>query len=395
MRIKSYTFQIVSGGLAIVVTSLCSWAQSEIKCKGLVSKISAYNTSIFPLKELNNATLDLVDLLQLSPHNLDSNTLIQRVRTLELLAENYFRTSHFSYRRIPVEVTVRNLKNGTHKIRYHVYELSGMPGGDEMSRMVYGLQSNPHLKAKPLKVNFDVLYLVNHSFNDGHFEAPIVTIHVGPHVMAREISRISPSLRHEIQHYIEEIKILSGEMTLARATFRNLLLENSDSQKDYSMLLRLDDVESHLRDLRALLNSTIINTSDEKLLETMKSQQKIDQVRSLRKREIQETITRLEKILIDSKATMGHVREILDSPGSNKFQIQTSDTGLLVNFEFLPKPYLTASFRLDGLIKPEHSHNRAKVTEVLLDVLKWNESRIAKAQDELQSLIQKCERCKR
>ncbi|MNL25143.1 hypothetical protein D3C87_1466140 [compost metagenome] len=64
-------------------------------------------------------------------------------------------------------------------------------------------------------------------------------------------------LRHEMAHYFEQQKLKAGKFTLARFQLRQ---NKANPNEPYAVGVRLDELETHLRDLRS-----IRDLSDEKL----------------------------------------------------------------------------------------------------------------------------------
>lgn len=372
--------------MTIFVCCASLLANAQGACSDLFSNVSAYRESFLPLKDLNNSTADLIEVLKNSPQGLDPVMLESKLSELEGKAEAYFQSAGIPFEKFSTSTQIKNLKgDANYTLFYPIYRLSGSVKGDEISRLIYGVKSNPSLKENELKVIFDLLYMMNYQSN-GHFNPPSKTLFVGPHVLAQEVAGLGATFRHEVQHYFEQHKLIKGEMTLARMSLWEMSPVKDEA---YAGFLRVDELETHLRDLRSLIHRAQTN-KDQKLLDVLKSEEKLDGIKKTRQAVIESTYTRLESLIKKSQTTIANLEAEMKSGGFNSLAIDKKTGEVEAGFIFLPPPYSSAKIELQGLLKADDLSDkvasREKAKAAILQILNWNKLRIDQIANELKDL---------
>jgi len=380
MDVKTRKAYLIKSLVSLFVTLLGISAQGQMSCENIFSRPSVYKDSFLPLKKDNNSTEDLLAVLKTKPQELTSKELEAKIHDLQIFAEEYFNAAGISFEKLTTSVRIKNLKDAPEfTFFYSIYRITGSANGDEMSRLMNGVQANPKFLSHRLTIIFDPLYQVNYPDSAGHFLAATNSLFIGPHVIAREVAGLSTTFRHEIQHYLEQIKIINGEMTLARVVFWEMAPKDQEPYADY---LRVDELETHLRDIRTLLNSQNLAAKDKKLSNVI-SANSLTGIKKIREPVLKEQIERLGKLINKSRTVTENIKATLnwDMAAINK-----RTGGIEISFHNLNSSYSNAKIELLGLIPPESIEDREKIKTALSNLIEWQKLRINQIETELKSL---------
>jgi len=323
---------------------------------------------------LERASQSLLFTIRNKPHTLDVATFEASMRQIEKLTEEYFNAAGIGFKKNGRLSAVKGLKDSGYYMALHqVYVLSGSAQGNEVARLLYGLQSHPDFKKHPAKVILDPLYAINNQDSYAHFTGSNYQIGIGSHVFMHNKLGIGADFRHEIQHYIEQVKIQKGEMSLAR-----LELKNPDGKKEvaYSDYLKMDEIESHLRDLRYYTNTEKLAKIDAK--------NKMPEITESRADMVLESLERQQRFIRDSRKVLSVIKKsISNNYFLGRLEIINEKDSLKVKMELAKGPYPQATINLTGLLKPEDVQDSSKVKAAILNYFEWSEKRIAEVELEL------------
>ncbi len=220
------------------------------------------------LKELNNKSLELLNAFK-SPTT-DTNLKQALSKEIELITKNYFKEQN-------IQFSTRNFNyQGLEYSVFFIREV-GTPL-DDNARLLKGLLMSQKLKS--IDIIFDPLLHIRDPQAAGSFNGSTSTILIGYTSLTHRMLGVSDTLRHEAQHAFEYYKIQNNEFTLARFVIENPKAED----QRYLRYLSLDEIETHIRDIRFLRNQGPLRvtkqstTAQEKLevLRTERLKQKIN-----------------------------------------------------------------------------------------------------------------------
>lgn len=381
------TLNLVFIFVTIFATLITVKAHSKNRCEGLFAKPSVYGTSLNHLKLLDYNTLDLLEALKNNPREIDRVMLDAKIAQITILAEKYFESNALFFEKKDTTISVKNLKDTEqYTLQYPVYSIYGSKEGDGISRLMYGAQSKLKTKNYSLNIVFDLLYKIKYPDFSGHFIAEGGTIFIGSHVISEDIAGLGATLRHEIQHYFEQTKMLNGNMTLSRISFTESKV-SAQENGPYSNFLRMDEIETHLRDLRTSLNVNLMNAKDKKLFDVIAATENITAIKQIRPRIAKEIYKRIWILIDRSKVTLKNIKNVREFPST----VINTDTGAVtVEFVGLPPPYSTVKIELSGRLNhKEDIINRQKIFNSIKEVIQWNEKRVQKIEAELLFLATK------
>lgn len=381
MRFKMNVHKLTALLVTVFVMSSPFKAYSQNQCSSLFSKPSVYGESFPYLKKLDNSNVDLIEALVKNPKDIDSVTVDQKIAELAVLAEQYFKANDIKFEKLSSSIGFKSLKDTDHySTFYPIYRLKGSKDGDEISRLMYGAQSNSKNEGHPLKIVFDLFYQIKFPDSSGHFNPESITVNIGSHVISQEIAGLSTILRHEIQHYFEQVKVLTGKMTLARITCSEAFPKESGP---YSSFLRIDELETHLRDLRSLLNNDLMESKDNKLVNVITSEENMKVIKKLRPPIAKKKFKRILKLIEDSKLALNNIEGL----GPSSIFLNNKTGGIEVSFVFLPAPYSILKIELLGLLGKENDiKNKQKIDESVKQIVDWSRLRIQQIENEVKLL---------
>jgi hypothetical protein len=354
-------------GLALLTSNNLAHAQQTCAQVFTASEATAHVA-------LERASQRLLYVLRNKPHTLDVATFEVSLREVEKLTEDYFNAAGIGFKKNGRLSAVKGLKDSGYYMAMHqVYLISGSAQGNEVAHLLYGLQTHPDYKNYPVKVILDPLYAINNPGSYAHFTSSNNQIGIGSHVFMHNKLGIGADLRHEIQHYIEQVKILKGEMSLAR-----LKLKNPEGDKDtaYAKYLQGDEIESHLRDLRYYTNTEKHARIDAK--------NQMPEITESREATVLEHLERQQRFISDSRKVFAVIEKSLsDNYFLGRLEVINEKGSLKVKMDLAKGPYPEATMDLTGILKPEDAENSSKVKAAILNVFAWSEKRIAEVELEL------------
>lgn len=350
----------------------CKLAYAELK------KTSVYQETFPEIRGIGRELQNVADLLNRSPE-VTSLELMAQVLTFNLQIESYFAKAGISFERHSHSIQIPVIKDARDfSLNYSVYQMKGSRSGDQFSRMMFGVQSNPQLQSQMPKFVFDPFYMINFGRNGmrGHFQPNVKAVVIGPHVLSMDLAGISSIFRHELQHYFESMKIERGEMSLQR-----LILANPEgkTQKSYGELLSVDEAETHLRDLRVNLNPERRKAIDQKLSSLMEPAilEGIWAERTNLHGIVQKNIGH---IVPDSLSVLPTVLRLAKE--QRWIEISKDETGrVVVIFEDPAQAYQFISVNIEGMAKKESP--AAEISATVVQILNWSQKRLEQIQVEL------------
>lgn len=368
----------------LIILLISSFAKAQVRCENLFQKPSIYGSSFANFKELNNAYADLIEILKNKPNMIDSEILDSTITNISEHAEKYFDSNGIAFEKLGGSLSIKNLKDmESYTVFYPIYRLTGSKDGDEISRMIYGAQNYSKDKNHSLKIVFDILYQMRYLDSYGEFNPRSKALFIGPQVIFYQIAGLSSTLRHEIQHYFENIKLQNGEMTLSRISFTEPFPQEKGP---YANFLSMDEIETHLRDLRTILNSDLMNAKDNKLSTVIERKETLDAFRKARPAVAKETCEKLQGMIQNTRSALKNIKDVSAFSAS-----VNSGTGAIeIGFIGLPPPYSIVKIQLTGLIGAEKALlNKQELENLSKKVIEWNEQRVQEIETELRSLVLK------
>lgn len=339
---------------------------------------SVYRDSFEQIREMTRAVEGLADLLK-NPSEARSSDLDQQMSRIQEATDQYFAAAGIQVQKQVANVQIGSIKDDAKfEFYYNVYQMKGSRTGDEIARMMYGVQSNPKFSKNPVTFTFDPLYLLN--FGRGgmlaHFHRQQRAVVIGPHVLTMSTAGIAEVFRHEIHHYFENIKVLTGKMSLQRIMLGN---PQGAKNKNYGDLLSVDEAETHLRDWRAIRSENRIDTIDTKLKDLVPPDARME-ILGERMRIEMVSISNLKQILTDS---MGMIPVIKKLTQEKKWtEIGNEETGgTFVMFETPGQEYSHVGINVQGLVNEKSSPEQ--IRDAVLKVLEWSDHRIQQINSEV------------
>lgn len=358
--------------LFVTFALTCNFAIA-LTCGGLFVKPSVYGESFAPLNDLNAASKKFIQ--EVLNHQLVLDPLVVHSRILELenLSEKYLISAGIPFSKT---LSLFNLKdkNGKtiHSTGHGVYHLQGSRYGDETARLLEGIFANSRLHAQPLQVLFDPLYGLNHPNSVGHFDPQTRLLLIGPNVIVEGTKGIRSTLRHEIQHYLEQIEILHGKMSLGRLSFWE---SNPKQEIPYAKYIRLDELETHLRDLREVLNARMALAKDKKLTKAVNSEETMQEIRSERKKAAIDKENKIHRMLNHAEMMVHGIKRALET---SEYTVRTfKDLNKVeIAIKGLSGPYSEVRIDLTSIVPLEKSQDRKEIESAMQTILKWTEQRV-------------------
>ena len=366
---------------AIFVTCLPINARAAGQCESVFSaKTSYFKESMEPIRTLSRKSLVLKDKYLKNSEQLSQKEVADQLVEMKQLAEAYFETAGISYEIQWAQFNFKNLKDSSNYLsKYPVYKIKGSKNGDEVSRMIYGVLSHPSYQKKPVTFQFDLLYGIK-AESVGHYDTRTNIIHIGSYSLAAEISGLTNTVRHEVQHYFEHMKILEKKQTTARISFSESNPKSKDPYHDY---FRLDEIETHLRDIRTMLNFDSRAAKD-KLFAGHVTPEVWKNILENRKVVISDKFETLEMMLTSSDKILGHLQE---KTYPNAF-IENHANGEWMG-AYLLEGYSYSVVRIDfyGLFpKPQYEMTKPEISKIVKETLDWNHKRIREIRVEFDKL---------
>lgn len=354
--------------LTIFVMLISNYAQAQLMCAELFQKQPSLSESN-ELKALKNFSETFIRNIQYNPAKLTVNSVDSGFRLLERISEDYFKRAQIDFVKVPRSIEVKNLKDKESFVfQYTGYKLKGSADGDEIARLINGVQTNPKLKDFPVAFVFDPLLALSYPGHGANFSWwQKLTIRFGPNAVLNTNKGENSFLRHEIQHYFEVIKLLSGQMTLSRIKLSNDQTDLSDTNVNGTHLTA-DEAEAYLRDSRYSLSR--IKAGDNRGSYPSAFQGNMILIRGFIKN-IRKNISQAEHALV-----LGQREYLIEEDGK-----------LVVNFlnPVADKDgYKKTKFILNGLISVEDFKDTSKADAVVSHIFTWSRQRLLEIEKELQ-----------
>lgn len=178
------------------------------------------------------------------------------------------------------------------------------------------------------------------------------------------------------------MKVLNGENTLARAVFTEEAPKSTD--RPYAKFLRMDELETHLRDLRLIKNQKLWQSRDLRLAQVMAGQ-KVAQITKARAFMIHEKISTLSTLTENSLAMLKN----LEGLKPENVTVNKRTQAIEVHFAGLSGPYSSARIELTGLLPVDEIQDLQKIEALAKQVLSWQRTRVEQVAHELTELKQK------
>lgn len=381
MNYKAIPLKLFLSLGAIFVTCLPINAMAAGQCESVFStNVSYFKESMEPIRALSRMSLVLKDKYLKGSEQLTQKEVVDQLTEMRQLAETYFDKAGISYEIQWTSFGFKNLKDSAnYNSKYPVYKIKGSKHGDEVSRMIYGVLSHPLYRKKAVTFQFDLLYGIK-AESVGHYDTGTNIIHIGPYSLAAEISGLTNTVRHEVQHYFEHMKILEKKQTTARISFSEAHPKSKDPYHDY---FRLDEIETHLRDLRTML-SFDSRAAKDKLFAGHVTPEVWNNILANRKVVISDKFETLDMMLTNSDKILGHLQE---KTYPNAF-FENHANGEWMG-AYLLDGYSYSVVRIDfyGLLpKPQYEMTKPEISKIVKETLDWNHKRVREIRVEFEKL---------
>lgn len=368
-----------------------AWAQAAAagSCKQVyaeLKKTDPYGESLQVLVGLDVELQKFSDLLNRAKE-MDSIEIQIAAMTIAPHLEAYFKAAGISFERSFLSLNVGRTKDAeSYTLQYPAYKISGSRSGNMLARMMYGAEISLKSRKYPVAFVFDPLYSVKFQGQLGHFNPEVRAIVIGPVVLSYSLTGTTNTLRHEIHHYLESLRVLNGEMSLQRMK----LSDQADvSGESYRKFLSSDELETHLRDLRFAFNQRKMQRIDEALNSFMNDEGRtyIEKQRAWAR---DNAIKNLENILKYTKEALPMLLEQARAGKWKALEKDESTQSIFVSFELKDTEFPTVVIDLKGLVADANKPDQ--VQQALVSVLKWNQQRVQYIEAEFNQTMQKVER---
>lgn len=362
------------------VTSQPFWAMGAGRCEAVFGRTSYLKESRESIRTLSREIIEFRNSLKEAPHKFDSHQVRTKIQNFSTLAEQYFQDAGIQTTEKSARIEFHGLKDKeTLVVDYPIYKLQGTRGGDEISRLIFGVQSHPQYVKHPLNFEFDILFLLNDTAV-GVYSPAATSIKFGPYAIAGEISGLTSTLRHEVQHFMEQVKIYEKQQTTARISFSE---KKTTSKEPYADYFRLDEIETHLRDIRTALSFEARKAKDFVFSSSVKP-------------EVWASILKNREVALSDKFVI--IERMLKVSEEKLIEMQKRGlpTAFLENhrngewmgaYLFENSSYSVANIDFYGLFpKPRYQMSDAEVSTIVQTTLQWNLNRVREIESELNSL---------
>ncbi len=338
------------------------------------------------LRLLYNSAGQLIHDVQSSPGTITFEQFTTEVQRLETLAKTYFEKAGISYEPHEVRLAVRGLKGepAYRSIEHVSFQLTGSAHGDDFSRMIFGTRSDPAVRQAAVQFHFDPLYELRNPGDHGHFSSDTMQVGLGSFALLFKALNLGDTPRHEIQHYFEFLKLVNGEMTLVRFGFENFQIL---SDEDYAVQLSGDELETHLRDLRGLMEK--VQTSEPtRALSTDLSAESIQRNKDNRVSILKQTMKRAKRLARDTIQSFENIEKQFSQGGSWAAEnISKEGKSQIVTFKLgRGEAYPIVKLDLRGLLSSEALHSKEGIRQTVLEVLSWSHKRAIEIETELKAM---------
>lgn len=344
------------------MTSVDLFAQA--RCGDLFAQQSLDSRSLAALKSLHNTSEDFRAFLSTkSGQILEQNEIQGQMNEVVARAETYLLANGIKFKK---ETAIfRNLDvNGVRipLLTYENYKILDSNTGTEIGRVINGLRVSK--KLADINLIYDPFLHIRKSDTGAYFSDISKRIYITYTAFSKKALGIGDPLRHEIQHAFEDYKLRRGQKTLAGFSLHGQSL----TDRHYERYLRLDEIESYIRDIRTL---------SQPRLSVRKNMSDSNQVKfeTIRQDELRRNKQFLKGMLEKAKAL---IHELESIQGPQKI-FQDGALATLV-FSDLKNPYYqTLEFRV--LVTSQRNMN-----QLFKEHLSWAKARILDIENELQRL---------
>lgn len=368
---------------ALIVSATSASTLAAVRCESVFGNSSYLKESLSSARATNNAVVDFFRKYKNTPHDLTIEQVRTEVNSFGKKAMLYFADAGIEAQFRMENFKFKNLKDAQEfVISYPVFTLKGSRSGDEVARLINGIHTNPKFSKHPVQIEFDSLYLFKND-SMGHYESEGNKISIGPHVIADEIRGVSNTLRHEAQHYFEQMKIYDSQMSMARISFSE---SSNKSGEPYANYFRMDELETHLRDIRMLLNVKARAEKDKILFKSLDADI-VAKVKGDRPRYIEDKIQIMTILMKNSETMMNHLKSQVahrspDQIGNTKMPGESIAVYVVDDV-----PYSIVRVNLYGVFnKPQYEMSRGEIQQGIEKVFTWHFSRLQAIKKEFESL---------
>jgi hypothetical protein len=236
MNIRAFLLGLVALSLTFVVGLSKAYAVSANRCERLFTRALEVEAFI-ALKPFINARAEL---------NAKKPDFHKWIAETEHAGEVYFERANIRFEKIAEERTfIWDGKVYPNVItnQYRILEGSDI---DSNARLIKGFYTETLNDS--VGIIIDPFYTLINKDSIGHFELATNSVFISQRGLFDKDTRIDNVLRHEIRHYFESQKIKKNKKSLARFALNGDLIEGVH----YSDHASLDELETHIRDLRTL-----------------------------------------------------------------------------------------------------------------------------------------------
>ena len=352
-----------------IVSALPLSTVAAVRCEAVFGNSTYLRDTVAAARDLNKSVLDFLEVYQKNPQELTTDQVRAQVNSFGRKADAYFKEAGIEAQYRMETIKFKNLKDLPEFVMsYPVFTLKGARSGDEVSRMMYGVQSNPHFNKRPITFDYDTLYLFRNQDSLGHYESGGNKIYVGPHVVTQALAGFSSTLRHEVQHYFEQMKIYDGKMTMARIAFST---GKKQSVEPYDNYLRMDELETHLRDVRILLNLKARIAKD-KTLEKNLDAATMAKIKGARSKYIQQKMEIMTSILKNSETMLNHFRNQMRNQKPESYDVTQGHGDPTALYFVDGLPYKMIQVNTYGIYnKPSYELTNADLQNGLQKIFDW------------------------
>lgn len=387
MKSLSCIFSLIGCFLPIFVTVFVVRTEAQLVCSQIHSRPSIYLSTSEPLTNMSLFNSALIDTLRNKSKELDVQGLQSQMQKLEELVKLYLRAAKIEFTESPENLVIRGLKDADlYNLTYRAFILKGSEYGDENSRMIFSVQSNPRLKVVQPVFVFDPLLAIRTPKFLGFFLPRSNLIVVGSDSFQYSRIGVHYNLRHEIQHYFEFVKAGEIKPTLSRLSMTQ---DHPDGRKPYAEFVSLDELEAHIRELRMLSNKNLAEAEEVKSSRAGFSREKLSRLGDVRTIVIAEKFE-IVSTLIENFRSMN--KKIRDRVAKGDWNLQSDDlqrqTVIKLSFPG-EQPYSEVAINVKGILKPSDNEKKELVAGAVTDLLNQIESRVNLIENELPGIARR------
>lgn len=362
MKLKTLSFLIALLAVTFDVTVAKSYASAG-KCD-FVHRPPSKETSPVQLtiKRLHDLHHDLFQTLR----NKKGQTVLQKeiqswISQIEQTSADYFQQAGIRVERENVSHPAVTFQGASIPLlSYTVFRIVGSDGNSFNGRLIKGILL--HKKLKHLHLIYDPFLSFWNPHTEGFFQPHYQELYFGGRALYGRLSGTGDIIRHELQHAFEDLKIRSGEETLANFTFHH----GHDKGSLYSSLMRADELESYLRDLR------YYRFSAQRMEGSLPASSNTSGSRIVRRQNFRATLFEIKDLLKKAKSVLTELAEDPQVSGGQR------ENGMLqMSFHELENPYYFAARFIGKIPEGENSIDYVQARA------RWALSRIAEIEKEV------------